>query len=68
MQDLVKAKVAGQIAVLPDEALVKIIIQAVVTSMKLPGGLLGAAAAPAPATSQSIVLTAGQTLAISVAL
>ena len=70
MQTLVDLHAKGQIAgPLPDESIVKIIIQAVVTSMKLPGGLLGS---PAPASSssssvQSIVLTAGQSLSISVA-
>src|ERR1051326_5311339 len=60
MSDLTKAKAAGQIAVLPDDAVVKLIIQAVVMSMKLSGVLEGA---KDPGSGpQRITLSAGQSL------
>lgn len=68
MQDLINAHAAGQIPTLPDEALVKIVIQAVVTSMKLSGQLSSdpTAVALAASGSQSIILAAGQTLVVTV--
>jgi hypothetical protein len=77
MQQIVNAHAAGQITgTLPDESIVKVIIQAVVTSMKLPGNILDmsgvaplAAAPIAVAVAgavQAIVLKAGQTLSITV--
>ena len=48
MKDLTAAHVAGTILVLPDDATVKVIIQAVVTSMQLSGYLGGAIAARLP--------------------
>jgi hypothetical protein len=69
MKDLIAAHAAGTIPLLPDEPMVKIVIQAVVTTMKL-GGLLGDSAAVAvpPAAQQQIRLkaVAGQSLLISV--
>lgn len=59
MGNLVKAHAAGQIATLPDDPTVKIIIQTVVTSMKL----LGALSPAAP--DQSIAIKAGQTITIT---
>ncbi len=71
MSDLAKAHAAGTIAALPDDATVKVVIQAVVTSMQL-SGLIGGAAAAAPGKSappatQSFALASGQTLTFSVA-
>ena len=70
MQDLIKAKAAGTIPGLPDEAEVKIIIQAVVTSMKLLGGLGSInvqSPSELPATTQGpLVLSSGQSITISV--
>jgi hypothetical protein len=54
MSDLVKAHAAGTIPALPDEATVKVIIQAAVTSMQLSGLLGGAIAAPAPSAQSPV--------------
>ena len=65
---LTSAAAAGQIPKqLPSDDIVKVVIQAVVSSMKL-GGLLGSPTVtiPAPATAQSLVLKAGQSVTISV--
>ena len=64
------AALAGQISkILPSDEVIKIIIQAVVSSMKL-GGLLGAPAATVatalPAGMQTLVLKPGAILSISV--
>jgi hypothetical protein len=56
MSDLVKAHAAGTIAVLPDEATVKVIIQAAVTSMQLSGLLGGSIAAPAPSAQSPVAV------------
>jgi hypothetical protein len=79
MQAVIGAHAAGQITgALPDESIVKVVIQAVVTSMKLPGNILDmtgvaplaavAAVASVAVTGavQSVVLKAGQTLSITV--
>lgn len=71
MRSVVTAHAAGQIAgTLPDEGIVKVIIQAVVTSMKLPGNLLDMTGvtpiAVAADTVQSVVLKAGQSVTITV--
>ena len=78
MQAVVNAHAAGQITgTLPDEGIVKVVIQAVVTSMKLPGNILDmtgvaplAAVAPiavaVAGAVQSVVLKPGQTLSITV--
>jgi hypothetical protein len=73
MSDLGKAHAAGTIAVQPDDATVKVIIQAVVTSMKLSGYLGGAIAAPAPSPQSpvagpnrtDVALKAGQSLLVT---
>jgi hypothetical protein len=66
MSDLVKAHAAKQIALLPDEATVKLIIQSVVSSLKL-SGQLAVAALTAPAMApQSLALVAGQSIVITV--
>ena len=67
MRDLTNAYVTGQISVLPDDTTVKVIIQAVVTSMQLSGYLGGAIAAPTPSTSsaQSVVLKTGQSVLVT---
>src|SRR3984893_17289926 len=68
MESLTKAKVAGQIDLLPDDSTVKTIIQAVVTSMKLTG-LLGSAPTPTvtdPAAASTLTLISGQSVTISV--
>jgi hypothetical protein len=69
MEDLIKAHAKGTIPGLPDEAEVKVIIQAVVTSMKL-SGVLGSTSVQSPAelpsTQGPLVLTAGQSITISV--
>jgi hypothetical protein len=67
MQDLTNAHVAGQLSVLPDDATVKVIIQAVVTSMQLSGYLGGAIAGPTPSTpsGQSVVLKTGQSVLVT---
>jgi hypothetical protein len=68
--DLSRAHAAGQITgPIPEDAIVKVIIQAVVTSMKM-SGLLGTPALPGISTtpgSQSLVLKLGDTLSIKVA-
>ena len=64
MQDLANAHAAGRISGLPDDATVKVIIQAVVTSMQLSGYLGGAISAPAP-SAQSVVLKAGQSVLVT---
>jgi hypothetical protein len=75
MQAVVNAHAAGQIAgAIPDDGLVKVIIQAVVTSMKLPGGLLGSPVAVVsadgsqtlPPSGTALVLKAGQSITITV--
>jgi hypothetical protein len=68
MKDLIAAHAAGTIAVLPDEAIVKVIIQAVVTTMKLGGLLENIPPEPGkPMTAQQqISLKAGQSVLISV--
>ena len=66
MTDLTKAKAAGRIEALPDDPTVKVIIQAVVTSMQMSGMLGGAIAVPPVAPSaQSIVLKGGQSLLVT---
>jgi hypothetical protein len=73
MADLVKAHAAGQIDVLPDEPTVKVILQAVVTSMQLSGYLGGAITGPVPATQSpvagpncaDVVLNAGHSLLVT---
>ncbi len=63
---LQKAAAAGTIdKVLPSDDMIKAIIQAVVTSMQLSGQLGGTAVNPAPATSQAITLTHGQTITVT---
>jgi hypothetical protein len=66
MSDLVKAHAANQIVMLPDEATVKLVIQSVVSSLKLSGQLSGAGVGVPAATPQSVVLTAGQSIVVSV--
>ena|ERR1700730_8571690 len=68
MESLTKAKVAGQIDLLPDDSTVKTIIQAVVTSMKLTGRL-----GPAPpatitntAVASAVTLSSGESVTVSV--
>jgi hypothetical protein len=66
MTDLAKAKATGQIEVLPDDATVKVIIQAAVTGMQLLGLLGGTAAvSPQASSAQSIGLKTGQSLLIT---
>ncbi len=60
------AAIAGQIPKgLPGDDVIKVIIQAVVSSMKL-AGLLGDAAVAAISPAQSLVLKSGQSVTISV--
>ena len=64
MNSLNSAAMAGQIdKTLPNDNTVKIIIQAVVSSMNLSGLLSGTAAS---ASAQSIALSAGQSVTITV--
>jgi hypothetical protein len=67
MKDLTAAHVAGTIALLPDDATVKVIIQAVVTSMQLTGLIGGAspAATPSALSAQSVVLKNGQSVLVT---
>jgi hypothetical protein len=72
MADLVKAHAAGTIAILPDEATVKIIEQSVITTMKLAGMLGDAAAvvaspgsASAGGVSQAVKMTPGMSLLVT---
>jgi hypothetical protein len=69
MNDLAKASASNQIPGIPADGTVKTIIQAVVTSMKL-SGVLGSmsVSSPAelPATQGPLVLSAGQSITISV--
>ncbi len=70
MKDLASAHAVGSIPVLPDDPTVKLIIQSVVNSMQLMGGLGAAAkASPAPvaASVKSLTLAPGQAITISVA-
>ncbi len=63
--DLTKAATAGTIGkALPSDDIVRVVIQSVVSSMKLSGQL--DAAAPVPA-GQAVTLRAGQSLTITVA-
>lgn len=59
-----KALKAGQIRELPEEASLQIIIQAVVTSMKISGTLTSSTTVIA--NPQAVTLTTGQSLTISV--
>lgn len=54
MSDLTKAKAAGQISTLPDDATAKLIIQSVVTSMQLSGQLDSATAALLNPTASTV--------------
>jgi hypothetical protein len=72
MSDLAKASASGQITGgIPADGTVKMIIQAVVTSMKLSGTLgtvVATVAVPGIlAAPQSLILAPGQTITISVA-
>jgi hypothetical protein len=65
MTALQKAATAGQIAKdLPPDATVQLIIQSVVSSMKL-AGLLDGATLPVPANPQAISLKSGQSITIT---
>ncbi len=72
MKTLTNAKVAGQISALPDDNSVKVIMQSVVTAMKL-SGTLGedapstAVISPTAVSSPGLVLRAGQTITITLA-
>ncbi len=69
MKDLVAAKTADGISAIPDDSIVKVIIQAVVNSMQLSGGLGAtpkASPAPVAASIKSLVLTPGESVNISV--
>lgn len=66
MTALTKAAEAGTISkTLPPDETVKLILQAVVTSMKMSGALGSTPIAEAPSTSQIILLRAGQSLTIN---
>jgi len=68
MNDVAKAKAAGTISVMPDDNLVKIIIQAVTTSMMISGTLNGdnnpAPAVTVDSTSKQFVLKPGESVTI----
>ena len=67
MGDMARAHAQGQIAVLPDDATAKLVIQSVLSSLKILGLLDGPAApVPTPIASQSVSLKAGQSITISV--
>jgi len=66
MNDLARAHAAGQLETIPDDTTAKLIIQSIVTSMKVSGWLTGSPSPLVPGVAAPLVLTAGQSLTISV--